>query len=74
MPKFAEGDTIAMRGEVARINEDGTVTVRLLRYDIPVTTRGEHLDLMAKKKPDQTTAKPRSDKLRNRAGLMRARP
>jgi hypothetical protein len=44
MPKFAEGDTIAMRGEVARINEDGTVT------------------------------KPRSDKLRNRAGLMRARP
>ena len=56
------------------INEDGTVTVRLLGYDIPVSTRGEHLDLIAKKKPDQTTAKLPSDKLRNRAELTRARP
>ena len=35
--KLSEGDTITMTGEVTRMNDDGTVTVRLLGYDVPVT-------------------------------------
>ena len=37
--KLSEGDSIAMQGEVTRINDDGTVTVRLHGFDYPVTTR-----------------------------------
>jgi hypothetical protein len=50
MAKLSEGDTIAMQGEVMIIHEDGRVTVRVLGYDLPVTTRGEHLQLIAKDK------------------------
>ena len=41
--KLSEGDTIAMQGEVTAVHDDGTVTVRLHGYGVPVTTRGEHL-------------------------------
>ena len=41
--KLSEGDTITMTGEVTLVHDDGTVTVRLHGYDVPVTTRGEHL-------------------------------
>ena len=43
--KLREGNSIAMQGEVTRINDDGTVTVRLIGYDYAITTRGEHLSL-----------------------------
>ena len=43
--KLSEGDTITMTGEVTLVHDDGTVTVRLHGYDVPVTTRGEHLEL-----------------------------
>jgi hypothetical protein len=48
--KLSEGDTITMQGEVTIVHDDGTVTARLHGYDVPVTTRGEHLSLVAKKK------------------------
>ena len=48
--KLKEGDTIAMQGEVTRVHDDGEVTIRLIGYDIPITTRGEHLSLVAKAK------------------------
>jgi hypothetical protein len=51
--KLSEGDTISMTGEVTRVNDDGTVTVRLHGFEYPITTRGEHLALVAKR-----TAKP----------------
>ena len=50
MPKLGEGDTISMTGEVTIVHDDGTVTVRLHGYDIPLTTRGEHLALVVKRK------------------------
>ena len=37
---LSEGDTITRQGEVTRVNDDGTVTVRLHGYDYPTTTRG----------------------------------
>ena len=50
--KLSEGDTISMTGEVTLVHDDGTVTVRLHGYDVPLTTRGEHLSLVAKKKAE----------------------
>lgn len=47
--KLLPSDTIAMQGEVTRINDDGTVTVHLHGFDYPITTRGEHLQLIEKK-------------------------
>ena len=41
--KLAEGDTIAMQGEVTMVHDDGTITVLLHGYDLPITTTGEHL-------------------------------
>ena len=41
--KLAEGDTIAMQGEVTMVHDDGSVTVRLHGYGVPITTTGEHL-------------------------------
>ena len=41
--KLAEGDTIAMQGEVGMVHDDGSVTVWLHGYDEPITTTGEHL-------------------------------
>jgi hypothetical protein len=43
-------DLWLMSGEVSRINNDGILTVWLHDYAVPVTTRGGHLDLVAKKK------------------------
>jgi hypothetical protein len=57
--KLSEGDTIAMQGEVTAVHEDGTVTVRLHGYSVPITTRSEHLSLVAKKNPER--AKPLRD-------------
>jgi hypothetical protein len=53
MAKLSEGGTISMTGEVTRLNDDGTVTVRLHGYDVAVTTRGEHLSLVAKRKAER---------------------
>ena len=47
--KLSTGDTIGMSGEVVRVNDDGTVTLRLHGYDIPVTTCPEFLTLISKK-------------------------
>ncbi len=52
--RLSEGDTIAMEGEVTAVHEDGTVTVRLHGYSVPITTRGENLNLVAKKKLERT--------------------
>ena len=38
--KLSEGDTISVTGEVTLVHGDGTVTVRLHGYDVPLTTRG----------------------------------
>jgi hypothetical protein len=40
-----------MTGEVTRVNDDGTVTVRLHGLHYPVTTTGERLSLIAKRQP-----------------------
>lgn len=34
--KLSEGDTITMTGEVTKMNDDGTVMVRLHGYVVPV--------------------------------------
>jgi hypothetical protein len=53
MAMLSEGDTVGMTGEVTIVHDDGTVTIRLHGYDIPVTTRAEHLSLIAKSKPSK---------------------
>ncbi len=35
--KLSEGDTIAMHGEVTAVHGDGTVTVWLHGYSVPLT-------------------------------------
>ena len=50
--KLTEGDIISMQGEITRVNDDGTVTVHLHGYGTPVTIRPEHLQLVAKRKPE----------------------
>jgi hypothetical protein len=50
-PGLQPNDTIAMQGEVSRINDNGTGTVRLHGFDYPLTTRAEHLNLVAKRQP-----------------------
>jgi hypothetical protein len=60
MAKLAKGDTVSMTGEVTRLNDDGTVTVRLLGYDVPVTSRGEHSSPIVKRKVERR--KPLYDK------------
>ena len=42
--KFSEGDTVGMTGEVSIVHDDGTVTLLLPGYDIPLTTRAEFLE------------------------------
>jgi hypothetical protein len=65
--KLSEGDAIGMTGEVTRVNDDGTVTVRLHGLHYPVTTTGEHLSMIAKRQP----AEQQEDTLRQ-AGLNQA--
>ena len=60
--KLSEGDTIAMQGEVTLVHEDGSVTVRLHGYSVPITTTGEHLSLVAKKRAEPESRKPLYDK------------
>jgi hypothetical protein len=55
--KLSEGDTIAMQGEVTMVHDNGTVTVRLHGYGVPITTTSEHLSLVAKKKPQPKSRK-----------------
>ncbi len=59
--KLSEGDTIAMQGEVTMVHEDGKVTVRLHGFSVPITTTGEHLSLVAKRKPEPRRQKPLFD-------------
>ena len=60
--KLSEGDTVGMTGEVTLIHDDGTVTLWLHGYDIPLTVRAEHLSLIAKKKAKPGRGKPPFDK------------
>ena len=60
--KLSEGDTISMQGEVTIVHDDGTVTVRLHGFATPITTRGEHLSLVAKKKAEPGRRKKLFDK------------
>ena len=48
--KLSENDTISMTGEVTLIHDDGTVTMRLHAYSLPITTTGEHLRPVARHK------------------------
>ena len=57
MPKLAEGDTISMTGEVTIVHDDRTVTVWLHGYGVPITTTGEYLSLVAKRKAEPGRAK-----------------
>ncbi len=50
---LSEGDTIAMQGEVSAVHDDAMMTVSLHGYSVPITTRGENLSLVAKKKPSE---------------------
>ena len=50
--KFGVGDSISMLGEITHVHDDGRITVRLIGYGVPITTRGEHLSLVAKKKAE----------------------
>ena len=36
--KLSEGDTITMQGEVTMVHDDGSVTVLLHGYDVPIRT------------------------------------
>ena len=50
--KLSEGDTVGMAGEVTIVHDDGSVTVRLHGFGTPIETSGEHLSLVAKRKPE----------------------
>jgi hypothetical protein len=41
-----------MTSQVTHVHADGTVWVRLRGVDYPITTRSEHLSLVAKRKPE----------------------
>ena len=49
-----------MRGEVTMLHDDGSVTVWLHGYGVPIT--GEHLSLVAKKRAEPGRRKPLYDK------------
>ena len=51
-----------MQGVVTMVHDDGSVTVRLHGYSVPITTTGEHLSLVAKKRAEQGRRKPLYDK------------
>ncbi len=57
MPKLSEGDTIAMQGEVTIGPDEGRVSVRLQGYDLPVTVRAEHLNIIARRRGRARQAK-----------------
>ena len=46
--KFAEGDSVALQGEIAHVHDNGTVTIRVHGFDYPLTIRSEHVSLVAK--------------------------
>ena len=52
-PKSAlgEGDTVGLTAEVSIVHDDGTVTIWLSGYAVPITIRAEHLSLIAKRSP-----------------------
>ncbi len=51
--KIVEGDSVLLRGEVMRVDDDGDrITVRIKGYGIPVTLDRSNVDL------DETTAPP----------------
>ena len=48
--KLAEGDTIAMQGEVTMVHDDGTGDGLCPHaYGVPITTGGEYLSLVVKR-------------------------
>ena len=56
MPKLSEGDTIAMQGDVTMVHDDGDRN-GAPPYVVPITTRGEQLSLVARKKPEPKSRK-----------------
>ena len=60
-PKLTEGYTVGITGEIAIVHDDGSVTLRLRGYDIPITTRGEHVSLIAKRKAEPVRRRPLRD-------------
>ena len=54
---LGEGDTVGLTAEVSIVHDDGTVTIWLHGYSVPITLRAEHLSLIAKRKP----VKPKRD-------------
>ena len=63
MAKLSVGDTVSMTGEVTHIHdENGMVTIRLHGFATPITTRGEHLSLVARKRTGLGRRQPLFDK------------
>ena len=56
--KLREGDTIAIQGEVTMVHHYGCVTAWLHGYSVPVTTRGEHLNLIARRRGSRSSQRP----------------
>ena len=51
--KLSEGDTVGLTAEISLVHDDGTVTIRPHGFDYPITLRGEHLSLIAKRRSKQ---------------------
>ena len=49
-PSYLKATLIGMTGEISIVHDDGQRDGRLHGYDIPITTRGEHVSLVAKAK------------------------
>ena len=58
---MAKLSAVGMTGEVT-LHDDGTVTVRLHGYSVPITVYAEHLSLIAKRKAEPGRRKPLFDK------------
>jgi hypothetical protein len=60
--KIVEGDNVLLRGEVARVDDDGDrITVRIKGYGIPVTLDRSNIDLDEAAPPIPRRRKPPFD-------------
>ena len=48
--KLSESDTVGLTAEISLVHDDGTVTIRPRGFDYPITLRGGHLSLIAKRR------------------------
>ena len=53
--KLSEGDTVGLTARSSCI-DDGAVTIRPHGFDYPITLRGEHLSLIAKRRSKRRPA------------------